>query len=167
MLEFICRSLRNIVDQPLNESLPSIRKAIDAAGSSHPAAAKVTFSNAEFSNVPCLVATPKSLPVQEEGAQKLIIYIHGGAYVFGSAKGYKGLLAQLAVNSQATVFAIDYRLAPEHPYPAPQTDCLTAAAEILNRHPTWTKVIAGDSAGGALALSVIFDLHKQGQDFDG
>lgn len=167
MAEFICRTLRNILNAEENKSLPRLRKAIDAVAGYHPAISKVSFSAAEYAAVPCLVATPKHVVRPKDGDTPVIVYLHGGGYVFGSPKGYRGLLAQLAVNSQAIVIAVDYRLAPEHPYPAPQEDCLNAVRAAFTQFKDHKKIIAGDSAGGALAIMASLALHKEQSLVDG
>lgn len=146
LTEMINRTLKAIFDAPENRDISRLRKVIDAAAGYHPAMGKVRFEPVNIQGVSCLRVTPK----QETSVT--MIYFHGGGYVFGSPDGYRGLLAQLAVNSRATVIAPDYRLAPEHPFPAPQHDCLAVATEIFSTRNNHTKVLAGDSAGGALAI---------------
>lgn len=81
-----------------------------------------------------------------------ILYLHGGAYVFGSSDSYRGHLAAVAKATGCDVLAPDYRLAPEHPYPAALDDAeaFVQAALRISDEP-W--VVMGDSAGGALAVA--------------
>ncbi len=79
-----------------------------------------------------------------------LLYLHGGAYCVGSAASHRAIAAQLAHACGMRVFAPDYRLAPEHPYPAAIEDALAAARALAAQGPL---VLAGDSAGGALALA--------------
>src|SRR5687768_6491332 len=88
-----------------------------------------------------------------------VVYFHGGGWVQGDLETHHGLCARLALGSGALVVAVDYRLAPEHPFPAAVDDCL-AAYRWLRAHgrelgvdPTRVAV-AGDSAGGNLAAVV-------------
>jgi acetyl esterase/lipase len=85
-----------------------------------------------------------------------ILYFHGGGYVFGCAEDYAGLAAALAVASNGTVFSAQYRLAPEHPFPAPIQDGVEAYEALLaeTKDPS-TICLVGDSAGGGLALDVL------------
>ncbi len=154
LTEMINRTLKAIFDAPENEDIGRLRKIIDAAAGYHPAMGKVQFEHVNIEGVSCLRVTPK----QETSIT--IVYFHGGGYVFGSPDGYRGLLAQLAVNSRATVIAPDYRLAPEHPYPAPQQDCLAVATQVFSEYKTHTKFVAGDSAGGALAIMCALKLAE-------
>lgn len=79
------------------------------------------------------------------------VYLHGGAYVLGSADTHLRLAAKYAVASGARVWSIDYRLAPEHPYPAAIDDALNVWKSLTGNLPA---VIIGDSAGGGLALAL-------------
>ena len=91
------------------------------------------------------------------GAERpLVIYFHGGGWVIGDLQTHHPFCLALSEHADCTVIAIDYRLAPEHAYPAAADDCLTAvrwiAEHIADFGPSNGKlVIAGDSAGGNLA----------------
>ncbi|MBF4161410.1 alpha/beta hydrolase [Nocardioides acrostichi] len=91
-----------------------------------------------------------------------VLWIHGGGTLFGSAHQDDAFCARLAEALGASVVAVEYRLAPEHPYPAPLEDCYTALA-WLERQP-WTGRIAvsGGSAGGLLAASVALLARDRG-----
>jgi acetyl esterase len=87
----------------------------------------------------------------------LLLFLHGGGFVMGEVAGYLGGCAEIARQLDMPVLAVDYRLAPEHPWPAPPDDCeavarwAAASPAALGREVTGL-VIAGDSAGGALAI---------------
>lgn len=86
---------------------------------------------------------------------RAILYLHGGGYTVGSARLYRSLAAHLAQSSGAVVFTLDYRLAPEHPYPAALDDAVAAFTDLVTAHgyrPAMV-AIAGDSAGGGLAVA--------------
>ena len=89
-----------------------------------------------------------------------ILYLHGGAYVAMSAHTHRSITSRLAAWSNARLFALDYRLAPEHPFPAALEDALAAYRALL---ATGTRpseiVVAGDSAGGGLALALLIALR--------
>jgi acetyl esterase/lipase len=85
-----------------------------------------------------------------------LIYFHGGAYIFGGSAGYVALAGRLALAVGANVYIPDYRLAPEHPFPAPIEDCLSAYKWLLDSGLNALDIaFAGDSAGGALTISVM------------
>jgi acetyl esterase len=87
----------------------------------------------------------------------LIVYFHGGGWVIGDLQTHHAYCAAVCQASGASVVAIDYRRAPDHPFPAAQDDCLAAAALLAERHGDFGPgngriVLAGDSAGAHLAL---------------
>lgn len=93
-----------------------------------------------------------------------ILYLHGGGYCVGSPQSHRGLISQLAAATGAQAFAIDYRLAPEHPAPAAIEDALQALEALEARGLPPSKVIvAGDSAGGGLALATTLRLRDAGK----
>jgi len=95
-------------------------------------------------------------------SERWLFYLHGGAYVFGSARSHTPLLARLARVTQARVLAVDYRLAPEHPCPAALEDALTAWQWLMDQGVrAQDVVVAGDSAGGGLALSMMLALRDR------
>ncbi|MGE0408727.1 MAG: alpha/beta hydrolase [Amphiplicatus sp.] len=95
-------------------------------------------------------------------AARTILYLHGGGYVFGSPRTHRTLTYPLALAAEANVFSLDYRLAPEHPCPAAIEDALAAYDFLLGLHAPEKIVIAGDSAGGGLALAALVALKERG-----
>jgi len=93
-----------------------------------------------------------------------ILYLHGGGYYFGSAQTHRAVTTALAAHSGAPVFASDYRLAPEHPFPAALEDALHAYRTLIARGISADSiVVAGDSAGGGLALALLLALRDAGE----
>jgi monoterpene epsilon-lactone hydrolase len=91
---------------------------------------------------------------------RCILYFHGGAYIAMSARTHRAITSRLAAWSDAALFALDYRLAPEHPFPAALDDAVAAyRALIAAGIPASRIVIAGDSAGAGLALSLLLVLR--------
>jgi acetyl esterase/lipase len=82
----------------------------------------------------------------------IVYYLHGGAYFFGSPKTHRPIIVALAKVFDGPAYALDYRLAPEHPFPAAVEDAAQAYGWLLAKHPNAKIVIAGDSAGGGLAI---------------
>jgi len=92
-----------------------------------------------------------------------LLYLHGGAYCVGSWGVYEGLITHLAVAAGAAVYAPNYRLAPEHPHPAALDDALEAYRWLLGRGLSPNRIaLAGDSAGGGLALATAIALRDSG-----
>src|SRR5579859_221644 len=89
-------------------------------------------------------------------ASMTILYLHGGGFIMGSIRSHRSLIARLAVAARARALALNYRLAPEYPFPAAFEDSLAAYRWLLNQGVQPEKiVIAGDSAGGNLTLSML------------
>jgi epsilon-lactone hydrolase len=103
------------------------------------------------------ISTPASRPGHH------VLYLHGGGYVAGSAALYRHFTWRIAASTRSTLLAIDYRLAPEHPFPAALTDAVAAYQWLLAQasNPKTIAVI-GDSAGGGLALATLMKLRDQG-----
>ncbi|MBW1642533.1 MAG: alpha/beta hydrolase [Deltaproteobacteria bacterium] len=93
----------------------------------------------------------------------VILYLHGGGYCIGSMDTHRSLVSFLSKSAKAKVLLIDYRLAPEHPFPAAVEDA-TAAYRWLNSegHSPERLVIAGDSAGGGLTIATMLNLKETG-----
>ncbi|KAI9270680.1 Alpha/Beta hydrolase protein [Phascolomyces articulosus] len=100
--------------------------------------------------------------------KRTIFYLHGGAYYLGSYGLYRNLSARLAKLSDAQVFAINYRLAPQHPFPVAVEDALAAylymvdPPEGIEPIDPESIVVAGDSAGGGLTFSLLLALRDAG-----
>jgi monoterpene epsilon-lactone hydrolase len=92
-----------------------------------------------------------------------LIYIHGGAYALGSARGYRGLAAQLAAAAGMTALVPDYSRAPDAQYPVALEEMLAVYSQLLeNGLDPRTTVVAGDSAGGGLTLALAMALRDRG-----
>ena len=93
----------------------------------------------------------------------VLLYLHGGAWVMGSPRTHRALVADLAVGAGVRALSLGYRLAPEHPYPAALDDCLEAYGWLLAQGIAPERiVVAGDSAGGNLALAMLLRLRDAG-----
>ena len=93
---------------------------------------------------------------------RVILYLHGGAYFMGSPASYRNRAMRLSYRCQAEVFVPDYRLAPEHPYPAALDDALAAWKLVKTLRKDARIFVAGDSAGGGLGLSLMVRLRDLG-----
>ncbi len=88
----------------------------------------------------------------EKNASPVLLYFHGGAYVFGSPKTHRAMLARLSVETGLPTCLASYRLAPEHPFPAALEDALDVYRAMMDR--AGGVILGGDSAGGGLALAL-------------
>lgn len=98
-------------------------------------------------------------PAASDGA--VLLYLHGGAYLIGAPSTHRGICSSLARRAGLAVCALDYRLAPEHAFPAPLDDAVAAYRELLARG--YKRIfIGGDSAGGNLTLVTALRLRELG-----
>jgi acetyl esterase/lipase len=119
---------------------------------------EVEVEPAALAGVPCVWHTPR-----DRRPERTIIYFHGGGFVMGSVAGHRDLLARLALGAEARVLGVGYRLAPEHPFPAAQDDCLAATQALLAAGADPSRVaLAGDSAGGSLVVATLCALRDAG-----
>ena len=94
---------------------------------------------------------------------RTLLYLHGGGYVVGSPHTHRSLVARIAAATKARCLVIDYRLAPEHPFPAAVDDAVAAYRWLLARGQERARlVVAGDSAGGGLTLATLLALRDSG-----
>lgn len=101
--------------------------------------------------------------VPESESDRAILYLHGGGYVIGSNVGYREFASRLARATRARVLVIDYRLAPENPFPAAVDDAVMAYRFMLGLGlSAENMMIAGDSAGGGLTLATLVALRDGG-----
>jgi acetyl esterase/lipase len=103
------------------------------------------------------------IPLGPRSTTRVLLYLHGGAYCLRSPWLYRDVAAQLARMVGADAFIPDYRLAPEHPHPAAVNDCFAAYRYLLDRgYAPHNIAVVGDSAGGALALSLLLLCRTNG-----
>jgi acetyl esterase/lipase len=92
--------------------------------------------------------------------ERVLSYFHGGGYVMGSINTHRAMVARMARAAGARALMVDYRLAPEHPFPAAVEDATTAYKWLLDRKCKPRKIaLAGDSAGGGLTLATLLALR--------
>ena len=98
-----------------------------------------------------------------EDGNDAILYIHGGAFISGSCDTHRDLAARISEQSRTRVLVIEYRLAPEHRYPAANEDCLAAYRWLMQQGiPSKQIMLGGDSVGGCLALMTLLTLRDAG-----
>jgi epsilon-lactone hydrolase len=123
-----------------------------------PAPAGVTVTAAALGAVPTAQIT-----IDGVEPRHVVLYFHGGVYVLGDALAAADLAAQVGRRAQAKVFSVDYRLAPEHPYPAAVDDALAAYEALLHSGTAPSDIaFAGESAGGGLAIATLVSARDHG-----
>jgi monoterpene epsilon-lactone hydrolase len=94
-------------------------------------------------------------------SNRVVFYLHGGGYVMGSINTHRAMVARISRASRARALAIDYRLAPEHPFPAAVDDAVAAYRWLLSQGVDPRRIaISGDSAGGGLTLATLVALRN-------
>ena len=153
-LEAILRQSAFPVDSDVNQQ----RRQLRELASAQPLPAEVTVTAAALGGVPTAEIT-----VDGVEPRHVVLYFHGGVYVIGDAFQAADLASQVGRRTRAKVISVDYRLAPEHPYPAAVDDAL-AAYEALLRNGTAPSdiVFAGESAGGGLAVATLVNARDHG-----
>jgi acetyl esterase/lipase len=148
--------------EPVNDltaaapDLQALRDACEQLHGQFDVVAGVSVRPVIAGGVPSLLLSPRP------ELTPTVLLLHGGGYVMGSAFGYRHLAGVLATTADACVIVPDYRLAPEHPFPAAVEDSLRAYLWMLDSGvPAEQIVLAGDSAGGGLALSLQATLVRQ------
>lgn len=99
---------------------------------------------------------------ENQRSNRVMLYLHGGAYFFGSVDTHRYMLQRHARKLKGRVFAPDYRLAPQFPFPCGLQDALASYLWLLKMHDPKEIILAGDSAGGGLALSMLVIMRDQG-----
>jgi acetyl esterase/lipase len=103
-----------------------------------------------------------TITAKDASSDRLVMHLHSGGYVMGSSTAYRNFGCRLSEATRATVFLADYRLAPEHPYPAAVDDAIAAFRWCGRRHDASSTIISGDSAGGGLAIATLLTLRDAG-----
>src|SRR6185437_4497011 len=141
----------------LAADLTEQRQIFEKMTAAHPLPADVRTSPRELGGVPAI-----TVEIDGMNAAGTVLYFHGGAYVIGSAQSSLGLAAEIARRAGVRVVAVDYRLAPENPYPAAVDDALAAYRGLLSETEPGQVAVAGESAGGGLAIALLVAARDTG-----
>jgi acetyl esterase/lipase len=143
---------------PVGSSVDEQRRLLREAVSAQPLPADVTVTAAALDGVPTAEIT-----IDEIEPRHVVLYFHGGVYVIGDAFLAADLASQVGRRTQAKVISVDYRLAPEHPYPAAVDDALAAYEALLRNGIAPSDIaFAGESAGGGLAIATLVNARDHG-----
>jgi acetyl esterase/lipase len=134
------------------------RRQLKAFLSAQPLPGDVTVTPAELGGVPTAEITVEGIE-----ARNIVLYFHSGVYVLGDAFLAADLASQVGRRTSARVISVEYRLAPEHPYPAAVDDALAAYEALLDNGTDPTDIVfAGESAGGGLAIATLVNARDRG-----
>ena len=124
----------------------------------NPIPKEIKIESVTLGNIPAEWIIPS-----EQFKDRVILYIHGGGWIFGSPLTCRKLTSKMAEATGIKVLSIDYRLSPEYPFPTPLDDCVNAYKWLLsNGYNSKDIIIAGDSAGGNLTLGTLLKLRDEG-----
>ena len=132
-----------------------VRAAVEDLHGRFAPPAEVTVAPVIAGGVPALRIKP------DQPSDAVVLYLHGGGYVGGSAFGYRHLAGAVAVAAPATTLVADYRLAPEHPHPAAVQDAVNAYLWLLDATAPAKIVVVGDSSGGGLVMTLLLALRER------
>lgn len=139
-------------------SLDQERRNLDEGGARFKVPSDVTLTPVSADGVPA-----EWLVAPGARADRVVLYLHGGGYVIGSIKSHRYLMQNVSRHSGARTLGLDYRLAPEHPFPAAIEDATRAYRWLLAQGIEPGRIaIAGDSAGGGLTMATLLSLRDQG-----
>lgn len=136
--------------------IQELREAVETVNAQFTVPEEITVRSRYAGGVPSLVLA------RHPDQPTTVLYLHGGGYVLGSAFGYRPLVGAIALATDTAVVLPDYRLAPEHPFPAALHDALRAYAWLVERAPSPGHiVVAGDSSGAGLVMSLLLSLADE------
>jgi acetyl esterase/lipase len=134
------------------------RKGIDAFAKAFPPAGDIKIDAVTLGGV-----AAERYAAPGTNATGAVLYVHGGGYVIGSLDSHRHVASEVARAAGVPCYALDYRLAPEHPFPAPVDDTLAAYRQLLGQGLAAGRIaIAGDSAGGGLVVAALVAIRDAG-----
>ena len=143
---------------PFDSDVSEQRRLLKELASAQPLPTGVTVTAATLGGVPTAEITVEGIEPRH-----VVLYFHGGVYVIGDAFQAAGLASQVGARTGAKVISVDYRLAPEHPYPAAVDDALAAYEALLTNGTAPSDIaFAGESAGGGLAVATLVNAREHG-----
>lgn len=139
-------------------SLEEQRRGLEAMAAAFPLAADVRVERTAVGGVPA-----EWVAVEAARSDRTVLYLHGGAYYMGSAASHRDLAARLSRAAEARVLLAEYRLAPEHRFPAALEDAVAVYRGLREQGTEPSRlVVGGDSAGGGLAVAMLVALRDAG-----
>ena len=143
---------------PFDSDVSELRRRLRELAATQPLPADVTVTAAALGGVPTAEITIGGIEPRH-----VVLYFHGGVYVIGDAFQAAGLASEVGRRTGAKVISVDYRLAPEHPYPAAVNDALAAYEGLLRGGTAPSDIaFAGESAGGGLAVATLVNARDHG-----
>jgi phosphinothricin tripeptide acetyl hydrolase len=154
----------DVVRAHLAKLPPAASMTVEERRAQYDRAERVFPTPADVAIAPVMAVTRPAEWLTPPGARAdaVLLYLHGGGYVIGSPRSHRHLAAALARASGARALSLDYRLAPEHPFPAALDDAVAAYEWLLGQGVAARRVVvAGDSAGGGLTVATLLALRER------
>jgi monoterpene epsilon-lactone hydrolase len=149
-LAAVHKILAESIDPNIGLTVEVMRNLLDTFGSAGSFPAGITRETVSLRNVPCERLAPSNAD-----QSRALLFFHSGGYSSGSLVSHASLVAQLAFAANCVGYLVDYRLAPEHPFPAAIDDAWSAYQGLLEAGISQDRIgVAGSSAGGALAIAI-------------
>ncbi|MFV8751124.1 alpha/beta hydrolase [Nannocystaceae bacterium ST9] len=146
-----------VAPQFVGRSLEEQRAALDAMGSQAEMPAGMMVARSSLAGVPLEQLTPANRE------RRVVLYVHGGGFTMGSCESHRALAGRIGAACRARVVLPEYRLAPEHPFPAGLEDLVAVYRALLaSGTPAEQIIVVGDSAGGGLAVSMLLRAREAG-----
>lgn len=136
----------------------AVRAHIEQIFASRTAGLRASVDTTELAGVVVHVATPDGVAPDD----RAYLDIHGGALVYGDGEPCRAGARLQADQHGVRCYAVDYRMPPEHPYPAPLDDCVAVYRTLLGRHPPGRIIVGGGSAGGNLTAALVLRARDEG-----
>jgi len=157
-MESVIKLLKNNADTAMKKRVEESRKALEVLGSLVKIPKDVKIEPVDINGMKAIwISAPESL----SDSDKVVLYLHGGGYISGSFISHQDLAMRIGRAAKARVLLIEYRLAPEHPFPAAVEDAIKSYKWLIEDQKISPSkiVIAGESAGGGLTLVTLIRLR--------
>ena len=156
-LEHVCKLYTELQPEGVELTMDQLRANYEVVCAHADAPADMLVERVDAGGVPALwVSAPGT------SSDRTVVWFHSGGYLIGSAEGYAPMGYAVSKAADARVLVVDYRLAPEHAWPAPVEDAVAASRWAIAKAGPGSCVIAGDSAGGGLTMAVLVSLRDGG-----
>jgi monoterpene epsilon-lactone hydrolase len=157
--------VRMLLERPVpeNPTVGELRAGFEQMAAFFPVAPEISVEDVRAGGVPA-----EWVRAPEASAERIVLYLHGGGYVIGSLRTHRSLVSRISAAAGAHALSLDYRLAPEHPFPAAVEDATAAYRWLLSTGAEPARIaVAGDSAGGGLTLATLLALRDAGDPLPG
>jgi len=158
-MERVIKLLENTINTMMKKRVEELRKGLEQLASLWKLPKDVKFEHIDINGMAAVwISSP-----EEFDSDKVVLYLHGGGYILGSLISHQDLVARISRAAKARVLFIEYRLAPEDPFPAAVEDAVKLYKWLIENQKIDPKkiVIAGDSSGGGLTLVTLIKLRDE------